>query len=55
MKYVYSTLAIAGLVGGLLTLAWRGFGVEAMLVFIFGAICSAASEITELGEKIKAR
>lgn len=52
MKYVYSTLAISGLAGGMLLIALQGFGVQALLAFIFGAVCAVASEICELGARL---
>jgi hypothetical protein len=55
MKYVYSTLAVIGLFGGVVLLLWRGFNGEALLAFIFGAVCAVAAEVSELGERIKAQ
>jgi hypothetical protein len=51
MKYIYSTLAILGLLGGVLLMILRGFNAESLLVLVFGAVCAVASEISELGEK----
>lgn len=51
MKYVYSTLAILGLLGGVLLMILRGFNAESILVLVFGAVCAVAAEISELGEK----
>jgi hypothetical protein len=55
MKYIYSTLSVIGLLGGVVVLLLRGFNAEALLVFIFGAVCAVAAEVSELGEGIKAQ
>lgn len=51
MKYVYSTFAILGLLGGVLLMFLRGFNAESILALVFGAVCAVAAEISELNEK----
>lgn len=51
MKYVYGTLAVVALMIGLVLWYSQGLAVEALLTFIFGAVCAVAAEVSELGEK----
>lgn len=55
MKYAYSTLAVIGLVAGIVLFLWHGLHVEPLLALIFGAVCAVAAEVSELADKITAQ